>query len=200
MHLSDNAIQTTGFLEIVKAIEENSAFPPKDPRNPEKGRVPLYLRLEGNFIEKDAIQEKVDDNTFIVMKKSDRMQYTEKYKCRLLVREDGSYAQKEGEPPSPEDAPPPKRVQDWKGGGGKGWGKDKGRNDRDRGWSKDWGRDRDWKDWGRDSNSKGQGRDRDSRDRWNSGSRSGSKGSSNGRTSSYQALPAPSRDRARDSA
>jgi hypothetical protein len=125
MHLSDCAIQTEGFLELTKAFQENDAFPPKDPRFLEKGPIPLYLRLEGNYIDEAEIQAKVDDGTFMTMKKNDRLYYTSDHKAKLLVRDDGRLAQNKGEPPAPEDAPPPKRVHDK--GKGKGKDKDKGK-------------------------------------------------------------------------
>jgi len=144
MHLSDCVIQNEGFLELTKAIVENDAFPPKDPRNADKGPIPLYLRLEGNYIEDDTIQEKIDDGTFMTMRKNDRPYYTADHKVRLLLKEDGSLGQRKGTPPAPEDAPPPKRVNDSKGKG-KGKDTDKGKG---KGKSKETGRSREesWRD------------------------------------------------------
>jgi len=153
MHLSDCAIQTTGFLELCKAFEENQAFPPSHPRYPDKRQLPLYLRVEGNYIEKKTLQEKVDEGILMIMRKNDRPVYTTEHKVRLLVREDKSFGQRSGEPPSPENAPPPKRVNEtWPVHNYKG-------QDKDRGKSKDKGKG---KDRGKDSYSSGKGKSKGS--------------------------------------
>jgi len=165
MHLSDCAIQTNGFLELVQAFQDNEAFPPIDPRNPSRGQLPLYLRLEGNYISKDVMQEKVDEGTCMTMRKTDRPRYTTEHKVRILVREDGSFAQKTGEPPAPADAPPPKRVHDDKG---KGKGKDsKGKDSKGR----------DAKGKGRDSKGKDRHSERYSEGKGQSKNRSSAKAS-----------------------
>ncbi len=75
MHLCDCAIQTDGFLELVKAFAENEAFPPIVPRYPDRGQSPLYLRLEGNYFDKEVIQENVVEGTVTIMRKTDRPCY-----------------------------------------------------------------------------------------------------------------------------
>jgi len=150
MHLSDNAISTVGFHDLAQAFEENDVFPPKDPKYPDKGPLPVYVRLEGNYIEKEAIQEKIDSGVFMAMRKSDRPKYSAEVKVRLLVREDRDFAQKKGNPPLPEDAPAPKRVHDY----GKGSESSKGGKGGGGGWERDGG-------WDRDSRGKGKGKDKD---------------------------------------
>ena len=38
-------------------MNENPAFPADDPRKPEEGKLAVYLRIEGNYIETSAIQD-----------------------------------------------------------------------------------------------------------------------------------------------
>mmetsp|Transcript_44788 Transcript_44788/g.103472 ORF Transcript_44788/g.103472 Transcript_44788/m.103472 type:complete len:465 (-) Transcript_44788:118-1512(-) len=121
LHLSDCAITSDGFHDLAKALEENDAFPPVDPRNPSK-RLPLYMRLEHNYIVESVIKRAIDDKIFVPMKKAEGARHSALYKARLLVREDGTFQQKKGTPPAPEDAPPPKPVFEK----GKGKGKSKG--------------------------------------------------------------------------
>eukprot|EP00930_Biecheleria_cincta_P025721 TRINITY_DN1825_c0_g1_i1.p1 TRINITY_DN1825_c0_g1~~TRINITY_DN1825_c0_g1_i1.p1 ORF type:complete len:607 (-),score=177.08 TRINITY_DN1825_c0_g1_i1:40-1860(-) len=125
LHLSDGAMTVTGFKAIMDALAENDTFPTKDPKYPDRGKLPLYIRFEGNYIEESAIQESIDQGVAKVMTKSSRPDYSDTVKCRILVREDGQFQQKEGDPPPPDEAPPPKRVNDF-GSKGKGKNKDKG--------------------------------------------------------------------------
>jgi len=141
LHLSDCAITSDGFRDLAKALEENEAFPGPDPKSPSR-TLPLYIRLEHNYIEESAIQAAIDEGVLMTMRKNEGVRHTSSAKGRLLVREDGAFQQKRGEPPAPEDAPPPKRVHDkgkgdkGKGGKGKSKGKDheqRLRDARDRG-------------------------------------------------------------------
>mmetsp|Transcript_24618 Transcript_24618/g.56820 ORF Transcript_24618/g.56820 Transcript_24618/m.56820 type:complete len:506 (-) Transcript_24618:124-1641(-) len=110
MHLSDCAITAVGFDYLMQAIMENDAFPPLDPKR-QGAKLPMYLRLEHNYIDPTTIQEKIDEGVLAVMRKTGPAAYAPEVKCRLLVHEDGKLKQKDGDPPSPEDAPAPKRVQ-----------------------------------------------------------------------------------------
>lgn len=131
MHLSDCAIQSDGFEALMKAFIENEAFPPPDPKFPDKGKLPLYLRLENNYIDPTVMEAHVEENHIIKMRKNDRPWHNTEHKVRLLIREDGGFAQKRGDPPAPEDAPPPKRVHDMVSKGkGKGDKGKKGKDDR----------------------------------------------------------------------
>lgn len=122
MHLSDCALTAVGFRAIMDALTDNDVFPAADPRNPQRGQLPIYMRVEGNYIESSALQTAVDNGVAITLTKTGGMGHSDTAKCRLLVRsEDHSFAQKEGEPPAPEDAAPPKPVRE-KGKGGKGKG------------------------------------------------------------------------------
>jgi len=117
LHLSDCAIMTDGFLALMSAIEEKELYPTQILR----GRaLPLYLRLENNYIDEAVIQEKVDAGIIRGYKKGPgvRQEAGPSVKINLVVRLDNSYQQKTGEPPAPEDAPPPKPVHD---GAKSGW-------------------------------------------------------------------------------
>jgi len=120
MHLSDCAITKDGFEEIMQAVENNSAFPGKDPKNPSKGKLPMYLRLEHNYIDEEALKSKIEEGVMQAMRKTDPARNSDTIKIRLMVVQSGSLQQNSGEPPAPEDAPPPKRV--------KGKGPEKGRS------------------------------------------------------------------------
>mmetsp|Transcript_75987 Transcript_75987/g.180768 ORF Transcript_75987/g.180768 Transcript_75987/m.180768 type:complete len:480 (-) Transcript_75987:156-1595(-) len=211
MHLSDCAITAVGFTVLIQALIENDAFPPNDPKHPGR-RFPMYLRLEHNYIDGSAIQEKVDEGVISVFKKQASSHFSDKVKVRLLVHEDGKFKQKDGDPPNPEDAPPPKRVHETrftKGSGKNGHSKggpiaplrESGRSwDRDRSWGgsdRSRGSDRSFwssggdRSWDRD-------RDRDSDRRWSHDrynehdDRDRRDWRSKGDYSSRQALPAAS--------
>eukprot|EP00930_Biecheleria_cincta_P052699 TRINITY_DN3798_c1_g5_i1.p1 TRINITY_DN3798_c1_g5~~TRINITY_DN3798_c1_g5_i1.p1 ORF type:complete len:415 (-),score=103.68 TRINITY_DN3798_c1_g5_i1:113-1357(-) len=114
MHLSDCAISTEGFQYLMSAIEETDLYPLPNPRQPGKG-WPLYLRLENNYIDQAAIQERVDAgliNCFEKKSGSPMSDVGTGPKINLVVMGAGRYAQKEGTPPAPEDAPAPKNVND----------------------------------------------------------------------------------------
>ncbi|CAE7643290.1 unnamed protein product [Symbiodinium sp. CCMP2592] len=132
MHLSDCALTAVGFRAIMDALTDNDVFPATDPRNPQRGQLPIYMRVEGNYIESSALKTAVENGVAITFTKNGGMGHSDTAKCRLLVRsEDHSFAQKEGEPPAPEDAAPPKPVRE-KGKGGKGKGA-KGKS-KEKGW------------------------------------------------------------------
>ena len=40
------------------ALNENQTFPADDPKKPEEGKLALYLRIEGNYIETSVIQDR----------------------------------------------------------------------------------------------------------------------------------------------
>jgi len=134
LHLSDCAITTDGFMLFMDAIESSEVYPLK---HPVRGRsVPLYLRLENNFIDPAQIQEKVDAGVIHPNDKSKRTQPGPGAKVQLVVVSNKpGYQQKSGTPPAPEDAPAPKQVvdtwpkqqqqqqQQWGPQGGKGWAK-----------------------------------------------------------------------------
>jgi len=61
LHLSDCSITSEGFLHLMCAVEDCGAFPLKQGRTV----MPLYLRIENNYIEDSIIQEKVDDGTIM---------------------------------------------------------------------------------------------------------------------------------------
>lgn len=112
MHLSDCAITTEGWNLLMSVIEETELFPVTGP----SGRpAPLYLRLENNYISEDAIKEKMDAGIVRAFTKTNswqRPQTDGTVKVNLVVRPDGKPSQKQGEPPAPEEAAPPKQVWD----------------------------------------------------------------------------------------
>lgn len=110
MHLSDCAICTDGFTTFISAIEETELYPLQPTHG--KGK-PLYLRLENNYISEAAIQEKVDAGLIRTFNKNQGRPAAEgAVKINLLCQKVGQYQQKQGDPPAPEDAPPPKEVYD----------------------------------------------------------------------------------------
>jgi len=112
MHLSDCAITTDGFLLLMGVIEEKELYPTTILHG--RGQ-PLYLRLENNYVDEAVIQEKVDAGIIRAFKKGPGVsQYITdpSVKINLVARGEGSFQQKTGEPPAPEDAPPPKEVYD----------------------------------------------------------------------------------------
>jgi hypothetical protein len=127
MHLSDNAITGAGFQSLSRALENNDAFPGHDPKRPDKGKLPLYLRLECNYIDETVIQEQIDNGVYIKMKKGGPPNYHDTAKARILCER--GFQQKTGEPPAPEDAPAPKRVSEK----GKGISKGKDKDSRGKG-------------------------------------------------------------------
>mmetsp|Transcript_51471 Transcript_51471/g.122408 ORF Transcript_51471/g.122408 Transcript_51471/m.122408 type:complete len:431 (-) Transcript_51471:70-1362(-) len=115
VHLSDCALTTMGFDVIMDALDQNgAAFPHK---NMAGKFVPLYMRLENNYIDPAAIQMRVDAGNIIPFDKKKAMSTaydTDTGKIHLVVHQDRprDYRQKAGDPPPPEKAPPPKQVWD----------------------------------------------------------------------------------------
>mmetsp|Transcript_5568 Transcript_5568/g.13745 ORF Transcript_5568/g.13745 Transcript_5568/m.13745 type:complete len:525 (+) Transcript_5568:420-1994(+) len=176
LHLSDCAITADGFRDLMKAFEENDAFPAPDPKFPNRGLLPIYLRLENNYIEESAMRQSIDDGVAVKMRKGDSLKFAESVKVRLLVREDGSFQQKKGDPPKPEDVPAPRPFREK----GKGKG-EKGRE----GWgSSGWG-----KGSGKDSRSSGKGSK--GRDKGKSGGKGKDRDRDRDVRPPWQALPAP---------
>jgi len=123
MHLSDCAITTAGFAYFMEKIESVDYLPLKSGAG---GRsTPLYLRIENNYIEEEAIKDKVDAGVIKTFtKKEGRPSGDKGAKINMLVSTPGRYQQKSGSPPAPEDAPAPKHINDlnsrgqWSAGGG----------------------------------------------------------------------------------
>ncbi|CAE7639686.1 unnamed protein product [Symbiodinium sp. CCMP2592] len=94
LHLSDCAITTDGFLALMDAIETSDLYPRPSPQNPAKG-IPLYLRLENNYIAEDAIQQKVDAGLIQTFTKQmgPQMSFAGGPKVNLLARGDGKCQQ-----------------------------------------------------------------------------------------------------------
>lgn len=109
MHLSDCAITSEGFTTFMAAIEETELYPVM--AGGKHGQA-LYLRLENNYIEEAVIQEKVDAGVIRAFKKTDPKANEAGAKIDLVVRDSGSFQQKQGTPPPPEKAPPPKQIHD----------------------------------------------------------------------------------------
>jgi hypothetical protein len=136
LHLSDCAITQDGFCALMDAVESNDAFPTPDVRAGSRP-CPLYIRLENNYIQPDdIIKEKVNDGVIAEYQKNSgpirgAVASAPNAKVKLVCQGQGRYQQKQGQPPAPEDAPPPKRVMDryteemeaQQKGGGKGSGK-----------------------------------------------------------------------------
>merc|ERR1711971_921191 len=109
IHLSDCAITTSGFNYFVERIESVDHYPLKSGA----GRpMPLYVRFENNYIEEQAIKEKVDSGVIKPFTKREGRSGDKGAKINLLVQAHGKFQQKSGTPPSPEDAPPPKQIND----------------------------------------------------------------------------------------
>jgi len=119
IHLSDCAITTSGFNYFVEKIESVDYYPLKAGA----GRpTPLYVRLENNYIEESAIKEKVESGVIKPFTKKDGRPGGDKgAKINLLIQSHGRFQQKSGTPPSPEDAPPPKQINDINSRGGSSW-------------------------------------------------------------------------------
>lgn len=118
MHLSDCALTEEGFGEIMKAIEENEAFPAPDPKAPSRGCLPVYIRIENNYIDESAIQQCIDSGIIVKMFKGDT-KHSDTHKVRLLVRRENGFQQRSGPPPAPESVASPRPFK------GKGTGKGK---------------------------------------------------------------------------
>ncbi|CAE7226884.1 unnamed protein product [Symbiodinium natans] len=91
LHLSDCAITTEGFTSLMDAIETSDLYPRSNPQDPEKG-IPLYLRLENNYIAEDVIQQKVDEGliqTFTKQTSRPKLSFPGGPKVNLLAAPDG---------------------------------------------------------------------------------------------------------------
>jgi len=105
VHLSDCAITSEGFEALATALEENEALPVQDPRDPKRA-VPLYVRLERNYIEEAALRAKAQEGAMATWKKSDPIPQEPGIKWRLVVWESGQFGQHRGAPPAaPRQAP-----------------------------------------------------------------------------------------------
>lgn len=115
MHLSDCAMTSVGFQAIVGAVEDTEVYPLQASGRP----TALYMRLENNFIAEEVIKEKVDTGLIKAFKKGPGAKGggPDGFKIDLVVVQSGSFQQKSGDPPAPEDAPAPKNVSDgrWRG-------------------------------------------------------------------------------------
>ena len=112
MHLSDCAISNKGFQYIMEALEDNDAFPGFHPRFSSK--VPMYLRLENNYIDRDMIQKQVDSGVLMTTRKKDHPDNNDQAKARLLILDWGGkfdYQQIKGKPPKPQNAPLAKHIE-----------------------------------------------------------------------------------------
>lgn len=119
MHLSDCAITAAGYEKMMTAFQENEAFPANDRRNPERGKLGVYLRLEQNYIDTSVMQENIKDGIATKFRKGTPPKHSDSIKVRLLVREDGSFQQRKGDPPAPEDVPEPRPWREKGSGKGK---------------------------------------------------------------------------------
>lgn len=109
IHLSDCALTADGFNTVMEALEGNDAFPCELERT--KARIPVYLRLESNFINPQAIQDRIDSGTLTTFSKKGPKPPTDTTaKAKLLVMDPGDFRQNQGDPPDPKDAPAPKPV------------------------------------------------------------------------------------------
>ena len=120
VHLSDCAITTTGFLAIMKAVYWNDNIPAVHKRLNRK--VPMYCRMENNYIDEKVMQEWADVGIIVLFDKayrsreqwSSRKENISGAKMKFVGR---TFQQKSGRPPAPQDAPPPKRVVEvWRRG------------------------------------------------------------------------------------
>ncbi|CAK0902522.1 unnamed protein product [Prorocentrum cordatum] len=112
MHLSDCAITSEGFYHLMSAIEESDLYPGAPPGGKPR---PLYLRLENNYISEESLKEKQEAGVVRAFKKSmgqREVTTSSPVKVDIIVHENSSWKQKTGEPPAPENAPPPRMVND----------------------------------------------------------------------------------------
>lgn len=113
LHLSDCAFTTDGFRCLMEAFEQNDAFPIV--HGFQQVARPLYVRIENNYIEAEAIQEKIDMGIAIAFQKGPTMHQTGEgsgAKIKIMVRNANDFAQRKGTPPPPDRAPAPKQVMD----------------------------------------------------------------------------------------
>lgn len=96
------------------AIEESGLYPIQPPLSGRSGPVGVYMRLENNYIPEEAIQESVQNGAIRPWVKTAGNHRGGEgcAKVDLIVRSDTHFQQRSGEPPAPENAPPPKQVFD----------------------------------------------------------------------------------------
>ena len=70
LHLSDCAITSDGFNNLMNAVEGNANFPVLILKNGVPMMAPLYCRLERNYIKVEDIQDKIDTGTLTTFKKN----------------------------------------------------------------------------------------------------------------------------------
>lgn len=92
LHLSDCSMTTEGFQAIMQGIESNENIPQK---NEDGENMPMYIRVERNYIENPAIQEKVDEGTIILIGKQAKAREHDGQtaKVKLLVMDDWNLRQ-----------------------------------------------------------------------------------------------------------
>merc|ERR1719223_2186741 len=92
LHLSHCNITTKGFCRLVDSIKANPAFPYIHPRTEQP--LPLYLRLEKNYIDQAAIISYMETRTLQALKKFGKRWSVKPpqpdTKIRLLMRGDGT--------------------------------------------------------------------------------------------------------------
>jgi len=112
LHLSDCAVTSEGFHSLCGALEETQLYPKANSLSPTIG-TPLYLRLENNYITEEHIKEKVDAGVLRHFNKANGKTAPLSGGAKAnLVMKGSTYGQKEGSPPAPEEAPPPKQIFD----------------------------------------------------------------------------------------
>lgn len=92
LHLSDNAITSTGFTTLAAALEKET-LPKCHSQDPSR-RVPTYVRLEHNFIDTTVLQARIDKGSVVTWKKTDPMPTDPQVKWRLVQWADGNFAQR----------------------------------------------------------------------------------------------------------
>lgn len=119
VHLSDCAITDDGFMMLMTNLKGSEAFPVKGQFGTSK--MPLYMRLENNYIDEALMKSEIDEGSIRVFTKAAggstrRQPADDSVKVDLVVGTEyassGSFRQKKGSPPPPDQAPPPKQVHD----------------------------------------------------------------------------------------
>jgi len=109
VHLSDCAITGEGFEAMVEAFRNSAALPAQDRYNPDR-TVPIYVRVENNYIDEAILQAAIDEGVMVKWKKGDSMPQDPTIKGRLVVWDRAKFAQKKGAPPDPTLVPEPAKV------------------------------------------------------------------------------------------
>lgn len=92
LHLSDNAITSTGFTKLADALEKET-LPKSHSQDPSR-KVPIYVRLEHNIIDTTVLQARIDKGSVVTWKKTDPMPTDPQVKWRLVQWADGNFAQR----------------------------------------------------------------------------------------------------------